>query len=546
MTGPLILPAVSLHEISRPRVREYLETVTAGSIRPVVAVALADLRERSRSTKFLVVPLLVAYFVKIVTVDSTLVVGTDYTGRPTIAWLAGMTAVIGTTVLVLFGFSLVKGSIGRDLETGVSELIAPSSLSNGQYLLGKWLSNVAVLAFGTLVLLASTGVASLFVGVGAFDPWALVSPFLLITIPAMAVVAAVAVCFETIGPLRGTAGTVIYFLLALTAIVAGIAPDAPLDLVGLAVVRDSMVQSIAAQYPAFDGSVFGFTYTDDPGGLAEFTWDGIAWTGPRLVARLPVLAAACGFLGGAWLAFDRFDDSTRWSFLSRSESDRETADDEVEPSTTADSSVDVDLAPVSRDGGSPVPVLLAELRMAVRGYPRWWYAAAALAVLATAVAPIGVVRTLVVPIALLLPLSAWSALGTRERRYRTTELVFVGSRPIRLLGATYASGVAIGLLVSVPAPVRFALSGMDGALAGWLAAVLSLPAIALALGVWTGRSKSFEIAYLTAWYLGPVNGLGALDYVAARPSTASAGIPVVYLALTVVALGVALVGRRRQ
>jgi len=171
---------------------------------------------------------------------------------------------------------------------------------------------------------------------------------------------------------------------------------------------------------------------------------------------------------------------------------------------------------------------------------------AALAVLATAVAPIGVVRTLVVPLALLLPLSAWSALGTRERRHRTTELVFVGSRPTRLLGATYASGVAIGLLVSVPAPVRFSLSGMDGALVGWLAAVLSLPAIALALGVWTGRSKSFEIAYLTAWYLGPVNGLGALDYVAARPSTASAGIPVVYLALTVVALGVALVGRRRQ
>ncbi|WP_170094466.1 ABC transporter permease [Halomicrobium mukohataei] len=523
-----------------------------GPLRPVLAVALADFRERSRSTTFLVVPLLVAYFVKIVTVDSTLVVGTDYTGRPTIAWLAGMTTVIGTTVLVLFGFSLVKDSIGRDLETGVSELVAPSSLSNGQYLLGKWLSNVAVLAFGTLVLLASTGVASLFVGVGAFDPWALVSPFLLITLPAVAAVAAVAVCFETIGPLRGTAGTVIYFLLALTAIVAGIAPDPPLDLVGLAVVRGSMAQSIAAQYPAFDGSVFGFTYTDAPGGLAEFTWAGIAWTGARLVTRLPVLAVACGFLGVAWLAFDRFDDSTRWSFLSRSESDRGTADDEVEPptadgpSTTEDPSVDVDLAPVSRDGGSTGPVLLAELRMALRGYPRWWYAVAVLAVLATAVAPIGVVRTLVVPLALLLPLSAWSALGTRERRHRTTELVFVGSRPTQLLGATYASGVAIGLLVSVPAAVRFALSGMDGALVGWLAAVLSLPAIALALGVWTGRSKSFEIAYLTAWYLGPVNGLGALDYVAARPSTASAGIPVVYLALTVVALGAALVGRRRQ
>ena len=127
----------------------------------VAAVALADFRERSRSRTLLVIPILVAYFVKLITVDTTLVLGGEYTGELTSTWLAGMTTVIGTVVFLLFGFSFVKGAVTRDCETGVGELIAASSVSTPQYLVGKWLSNFVVLAAATTVLMAATGVAFL-------------------------------------------------------------------------------------------------------------------------------------------------------------------------------------------------------------------------------------------------------------------------------------------------------------------------------------------------------------------------------------------------
>ncbi|MBZ6496825.1 ABC transporter permease [Natrinema longum] len=518
-------------------------------VRPVVAVALADLKERSRSPKLLVVPILVSYFVKVVTVDTTLVVGGDYTGAPTSAWFAGTTTVIGTTVFFLFGFSFVSGTIARDRATGVGELVASSPLSNGQYLLGKWLSHVVVLGATTGVLLVSTGIAFLRQGTGGFDLWAFVSPFLFITLPTMAAVAAAAVCFETIGPLRGTAGTVVYFFAALIVLLVGLAPNTP-DPVGLEIVRESVVRSISAQYPSSEGMDPGFTYTDDPGSTRTVTWEGVAWTTSNLASRVSILAVAVGLLGVATVAFDRFDDSSRWSFLGGSDhgtdGDAESVSVGDRLPSTRPSSVDIELAPITRDGGSIRHVLLAELRMALRGYPRWWYVVCSLAAVTAGLAPIGAVRTVVVPTALLLPLSAWSSLGARERIHRTEPLVFVGSRPLQVLGSTYVSGVLVGLVVTFPAPIRFGVSGLYGALVGWGVGLLFLPALALAMGVWTGRPKTFEITYLTAWYLGPVNGLGFLDYLGVQEATVASGTTLIYGGLTILALGAAFLGRTRR
>ncbi len=581
-----------------------------GTFRAVAAVAAADARQRWRAGRLLVVPVLVAYFVKLVTVDSTLVIAGAYTGEPTAAWFAGMTTVIGTTVFFLFGYSLVAGSVERDRETGVGALVASSPVSNAAYLLGKWASNALTLVVMVGVLALSTAVAFLIGGTAGFDAWAFASPFLLIAVPAMGLVAAAAVCFETIGPLRGTLGTAVYFVLALVVFTVGIVPGGPLDVVGLSVVRDSMARSIAAQYPAFDATAVGFAYTDDPGSVDAFRWDGIAWTPARLATRAPIVLATAGLLAVATVLFDRFDDAAGWSLprlrVRTGGSDADAGSsagagvgDAAEPEATTDAiaaggstghsasarragtgaadartgsatsaapsgsgasdaqsgsdasdaqpesaAPSVDLAPVTRDGVPFGRVALAELRLALRGRPRWWYAACVGAFLATALASVGAVRGVVVPAALLLPLPVWSSLGARERIHRTAELVFVGSAPVRLLAATYASGVAVGLVLTAPAAVRFAAAGLPGALAGWGVGILFLPATALAAGVWTGRPRTFEIAYLMAWYLGPVNGVGVLDYLGTRAATVESGVTAGYLLLTAGALGVAVLGRR--
>lgn len=91
----------------------------------------------------------------------------------------------------------------------------------------------------------------------------------------------------------------------------------------------------------------------------------------------------------------------------------------------------------------------------------------------------------------------------------------------------------------------------------WLVGALFIPALALALGCWSGNSKLFEVVYTILWYAGPIEGLAGLDCMGAsegsvsctcRPAEASfsTNTPLIYLACTVVLLVLAFAGRKRQ
>lgn len=519
--------------------------------RDVVAVALADFRERSRTSKLVVVPVVLAAFAKLVTVDSTLVLGNAYTGVPTAAWYGGLVAGIGTTVLLLFGYPLVHGSIAHDRATNVAEFVATAPLSNSSYLTGKWLSNFALLTVVTALLFCATAVSFLLQETSPFDPIGMGAPFVLLTLPTMAVVAAAGVSFETLRPLRGTGGTVVYFVLAVGGVLVSIPPASPVDLTGLVALRRSMAASVAAQYPAFEGPLGSFAYTDSATALQTFQWAGLSVV-PALSSRLPVLASAGVLLGVSVLSFERFDDTRRWSFgpFDHGSSDTE-AEADVPPTPPVESSRsgsagDVSSASVTTRRARLRRAFMAELKMALRGHRRLWYAGAIAAVIGAAAAPIASLRTIVIPTALLLPLPVWSRLGARERVHDTHELIFATSNPLRLLAVSYLVGMSVGTVVISPALVRYVLVGSSTGLLGAVTAVLFLPAAALAAGVWSGRPALFEIGYLVAWYLGPMNGLELLDYVGATRAAGSLTIQIGYLAAAVVALVIASIGRRRQ
>ncbi|AFK21299.1 hypothetical protein E6P09_16965 (plasmid) [Haloferax mediterranei ATCC 33500] len=522
----------------------------------VLAVARADFRERSRTAKWLVVPIILAYFAKLITVDSSLVVAGEYTGVPTAAWYGAMLSAIGTNMLFVFGFVLVGGSVSRDRDTGVSELVATSSLSDGSYLLGKWASNFALLTITTLVLAVLTAGTFVIQGTGEFDLWALFSPFILVTLPTMTVVAAAAVCFESNRFLRGTAGNIIYVVAAMFLTLFG-AYSGAVDLMGINIFRESMAQAIASQYPAYDGTNVGFLYTNTAGELKPFNWSGVAWSVKHFATRVPIFATTGILFVGSYVSFNRFDTTSSWSAPSltpeREESENgsneaespqlaATTDNQSRNRTTDVSS----LPPVSQTGIRFPQVFLSELRLVVRGHPRWWYVACGLALLGSFVPSVTALRSVIIPFALLLPLSLWSSLGTRDQTHRTQELVFVSSGRNVLLASSYLAAVTVGIALTFPAAARFALTGTFNALFGWAVGVLFLPAAALAIGIWTGRPRVFEMLYLVAWYGGPMNELIPLDYLGAYDQTVSSGVTFVYLGLTVVALGAAVVGRRRM
>lgn len=531
-------------------------TADGSRLDAIVAIARSDLRQRSRSPKYLAVALLVAYLAQSVTAgDVQLFVAGGYTGRPTAAWFGGFAAVVATTLLVLGGFSLVRGPLTRDRDEGIAPLVATSPVGNATYLLGRWLGYVAVLAAVTAALALATVAGFALHGSGPLALWDLVGPFALITLPSMALVAAVAVCFEAVAPLARTLGTAVYVFGALLVVsLLSVAPVPVFDLLGIAVVRESILADLPIDPSGLDRLTFRIA---PPAEGVRFTYHGIDWGLVELGSRLPILVGAALSLGVATLAFDRFRADAGLSGLANS-LPNPIADDRDGPPTdstgdTAGRTVGADAAATTvgrldpLDIGTPrlldPRVVLAELRLALRGHRRLWYVAVVAALAAQVVAPLDAVRGLVAPLALLLPLAVWSDLGVRERRHRTEALVFTAPRPASQTVAVWLGGVAVALLAVAGYAVRLGFAGDATTLAALLAGLAAAPALALAVGAWLGSARAFDTVYLLAWYLGPLQAVAPLDFVGATAATPAQ--TVAYAALALGCLVAAVLGRRR-
>jgi hypothetical protein len=190
--------------------------------RVVFASARADFLERVRRYSFLFTLGSALYFGYLATVGKLMLRIGELRGIYNSAWIGGLLAMVGSTLISLARFYFVKNSIQRDRETRAGEILASTPLSRFLYIL----SNFVVLSLMILVLELSAIVMRF---VRAEDLhihiWKLFAPLLLLAIPAMAVIAALAVTFETIPFLRGGFGNVACFFVW-TAMLAALWPPA--------------------------------------------------------------------------------------------------------------------------------------------------------------------------------------------------------------------------------------------------------------------------------------------------------------------------------
>ena len=468
-------------------------------------MARADFLERTRRYSFLAMLGLVLWIGYLsASGQFRMRVPPDYTGAVNSAWVGGTMTVTISFLLGWVGFYLVKGSVSRDYGTGVGQIMATTALSRPLYTLGKWISNFAVLAIMILLLLGEGVIMNLRAG-ASFDLWALSAPLLFIALPFMALVAAVAVMFETIPWLRGGLGNIVYFFVFLFALIVtgegmqGGGPASPwADFGGWQLIGRSVAQAAKAAYPESSG---GFAFSITP--LAQpklFTWNGLDWTADILLSRLFYLAAAVGIGLLAALFFDRFNPS-RLPPVRRKKAEADTP--MPAPAVEAAPPASIPLTPLAGgQGGFRFGALfLAELRLLLKGQRLWWYAVAAGLVLAQLFSPVEEARLLLIA-AWAWPALIISGLGSRETRFGTRPVVFSAPRPVtRQLTAAWLAALAVLALMGSGALARFVLAGETVSVWGWLTGVIFIPSLALACGVVAGSGKAFEAIYVLWLYL---------------------------------------------
>ena len=543
-------------------------------VRALVQLARADFLERVRRHSFLVtlgITLFAAYmFLPPNHARYSTLHFAGHRGLYNSAWVGCVIAMLSSTFLGIAGFYLVKNAVERDRRTGVGQILAATPLSKPLYLAGKLLSNFALLATMVAVLAVAAGVMQLVRGeVREVQPVALVAPFVVLTLPFMAMVAALAVAFEATPLLRRGLGNVAYFFLWMSSfsLTAAFTRSGHrlIDPLGGEALLAQMHAGCLAAFPGFPegrGLSMGFNIkTNGVWDLQTFLWDGPTWTLEVLASRAAWVAAAVAVTMLAALWFDRFDAHAAPARRPRTRKGRAVpgATPGVEATSAAGSGSWLTRAPAARPlvsgadlhaaiGRSRfVALVLAETRIMLKGVSRWWWLVTIGLVATGLLVPLAGVRGFVAPFALIWPLLLWSPMGSRERLHRTEDLLFSVPRPaLRLLAAQWLAGALVALAVSSGVIARFALGGHGSSLAALLAAAAFVPSLALAFGVWSGSAKLFEVLYLMLWYIGPMNRIPALDYVGTTQPAGGARPIVTFALLALVLATLAFVGRFRQ
>ena len=153
--------------------------------------------------------------------------------------------------------------------------------------------------------------------------------------------------------------------------------------------------------------------------------------------------------------------------------------------------------------------------------------------------PSSTAKQYLLPLAWIWPLAIWSEMGNREYKNNTYQMVFSSTRPVlgQLPAAWLAGILATALFGIAGAVVNFQSNDLP-ALAGWVGAVIFIPTLALALGVFSSGSRLFEVVYVIWWYLGPLQKTPGMDF--------TAGAPQFYLLAAAGLLLLAAIWRGRQ
>lgn len=521
-------------------------------------LARADFLERTRRYSFLVTLVLIVFMAYAYVPSShagyiTLSVD-GARGVYNSAWVANLVAILVGITMPGLGFFLVKNAISRDAETGVGQILATTPLKRPAYTLGKWLSNLAVLVVMLAVTILATIVLQLALGEDRHIHLAsLLPPLIWIILPTLALVAALALLFETISWLNGGFGNALYFFAcsALTMasfmpIMIGFGKPALGDVLGIGRPLAAMLQATVNAFPNLDagnnsiGPVPNFL-AGQP--LQTFAWAGITWTPSDILARLLWIGVGFVIVLLATLFFHRFDPS-RNRIRKTKEIPSAPGAQQVE-SSPVEQSFEMRLTPLNaaKIRSCFGRLVWAEMRLIRKSLSKKWLFLAVTLFIAGALVSPKIALQYILPATWLWPLLAWSQLGARENKNHVEALVFSTAHPLqRQLPAMWLAGVLLTGLTGGGAAINFLWNGELVSLLTWVLAVFFIPTLALALSTWSGSSKLFEVVYLAIWYFGPLNHLvPPLDFL-----STSLNIQIFYLFVVLGLSVITLIGRRKQ
>jgi hypothetical protein len=474
--------------------------VSTPALQRIGAVVRADVMVRVRRPASIAVFLVLCALAYVLVPDprtgETLMQVNGHRATLNSATIALATAALLAMLLGMLGFYLVSNAIRRDIVTRTGFVIAAMPVRNAEYLIGKFLGSVVFLGLVVLGYMLNVMAMHLLRGEAPLEPGVYLATFLALTGPAVIVVSAIALMFESVRWLSGRVGDVLYFfvwmLLASTfAIVEtnpGVAWPRYVDVLGLSFV----MTQVGFEQDVSNASIGHSSF--DPG-QTPFTFGGIHWSWSVVGERAGTALIALPILAIAWICFARFNPAR---IKSRAGHARRNPvawlNRRLKPVTRM-------LLPLGSGGGTgALSIARSDFALTFMLSPLALVWAAGLGVWAL-LAPAHTLLHVVLPLTFLGVVVVVSDIATRDRAAGTTALLYSmpAVQPAFVpgkFGAAFAAGL---LFLGIPL-VRLLTIAPASALSG-LVGCAFVAAAAISLGTLTGSSKTFTGLFLLFLYI---------------------------------------------
>jgi len=489
----------------------------------IYSIVKADYLQRTRSYAFLLtlaITIYVAYlFVPPVSASYTTLSAVGFKSVYNAAWVGYISATMTAVMLSFYGFLLVNNSIKRDTDTEVGLIIAATPISNFRYLLAKQLSNFVVLC--TIAVCTFAVSILMFFVRGAGYPLVLahfILPYLLFVLPAMFLVAALAVVAEVFLGKRSILQFIVYFFLCGVALSSlntksTAPPSGVLDPFGLSLVTSSIKNEINTRFHQhIDQVSFGFIFSKRRP-FQLITWNGINWTALFILSRLLWMSFAVALVYLSSFFFHRFD------FKKAAGKKKKRA--EIVPDhgglAVVPAGISSALLPPVVFNYSIVPFIKTELLLLIRQGNKWlWLPSIGLS-LSMLFTPLPIASLYLLPALWFLQVTRWSELVTKEKANRLHYFTYASYKPLqRMLPAQIIAGFLLAMALAFPLVLRYAII-MDGlSIINIIIGALFVVSLSVCMGILSGGKKLFEVIFFLLTYA-VVNGLPFTDYPGSQP-----------------------------
>lgn len=508
-------------------------------IRTIFEITWLIFLQRVRKYGFLVVlGLTIIISISFVpTADSTIQTMnfSGYRGVYNSAWIGALISLLSCFCFVLFGFYFVKDSIGQDKRSGMEQLIATTPITKLKYLLHKFMSNIfLLLTIASLVLFMGVIMQVVRGEELTVRLWLFIQPFLLITVPTILFISALALVFETIPLLAGSLGNAFYLFVSMGIMALAMWRISCLDMVGVSIVMPQVIEKCQSIFPNYRGGWALINIGDLPT-LGTFTWNGLQVTRTILLSRIILVLLSLALFTLAVFLFNRFDNQKETKRITGKMVSKQTTKNIVEVGEYT--TPQLTLSRPNTYQNNLITLLVQEFKMDFSGKSWWWYVVACLIWLASGVLDWETAYNTVLPLAWLWPLAIWSHKRVRAHESRLLQVIATtpNGMPWQLV-AEYLSAILVAVLFASLIILRgLFLSHLLNSIFILIGA-LFIATLASLSGAISRSAKVFEVVYLIAWYIGPFQKSGLLDFTGSAREINPPTFLILYLSLIVAML----------